>query len=605
MAVTTPEEFLALLGKSNALEPEQFAARRKAVRGVAAPKQIARELVRRGDLTLWQANQLLAGRHTLRLGKYRLLDHVGTGEVDRMFLAEHTQMNRQVTLQVLKQRHTGDDDAIERFLADASTVASLDHRNLVHVYDVESEADHCYLVMEHVDGHDLQHAVESKGPLPYEQVADYLKQAAAGLAHLHSHDLVHGDIKPGNLIADRQRTLKIIGFGAIRHAGTGERRTEDLLYASSEQALGSKVDHRTDLFSLGCCGFFMLTGHPPFPGSTYAERIEANPKLAPPDVLADRPEVPESLVNICRKMLSNRPEDRHESADEVVKLLEQWQEKNTPEMLERSAADERSAASGDPSGSSSDRDRPSKSSSDDSSMAVILLDEPAPVKKTPAPVAVPNTVAANTVAAPQAVATAVAVTSAASSPRIAPSGKHHRRPKKSAAPMIAVAVAAVLCLVIVGVLLSGLGSGEPEQPARIKTKKTATTLVKSIGKTDPTVAPTKKTASQKIIESPRKTLAGTEQEPPKKIVAPLVDTPQKSVPPERAVVSPKSPEKQPAPVDPLRLVPVINLSVLKKGTAPERTIALGTVAIHPDVRPRVELLGGDLPFKGGLAFYLE
>src|SRR5215208_4341320 len=185
--VASTETFLEALDKSGLLSAEKLAAARQTAAKTADPKLLARDLVRNGTLTKWQASQLLHGFHTLTVGKFKLLDQLGSGEIGRVYLAEHAQIGRRHTLKVLAKRHMSNPEVVKKFLADATHACGLDHRNISHVYDVNQDGDRCYMVMEYVEGEDLQRLVDRRGKLPVPEALELIRQAAEGLAHAHEN----------------------------------------------------------------------------------------------------------------------------------------------------------------------------------------------------------------------------------------------------------------------------------------------------------------------------------------------------------------------------------------------------------------------------------
>ncbi|MBI2477223.1 MAG: protein kinase, partial [Planctomycetia bacterium] len=192
-----------------------------------------------------------------------------------------------------------------------------------------------YLVMEYVDGCDLQVLVQRKGPLDYIQVADFSRQAASGLAHAHECGLIHRDIKPANLLVDERGTVKILDLGLARFfddrldASLTTTHNESILgtadYLSPEQALDShNVDTRTDIYSLGCTCYYMLTGHPPFPEGSVAQRLMSHQSKSPKAIEKIRPDAPTDLVTIVEKMLAKSPDDRYQAAREVADAFTEW-----------------------------------------------------------------------------------------------------------------------------------------------------------------------------------------------------------------------------------------------------------------------------------------
>ncbi len=333
MAITTVEGFIEALEKSGLLEEAQLAEARQIASQAADAKSLARALVQKGLLSRWQAAQLLAGRTSVFfLGKYKLIEMLGRGGMGGVFLAHHTMMNRQVALKVISKQIAQDPAALEQFLAEARAIAALDHPNIVRAYNVDCEDGRYYLVMEYVEGKDLQRLVEEEGPLDFQKVADYIRQAAEGLAHAHQRNLIHCDIKPSNLLITEDGVVKILDLGLARLAAkeTKQKTADPRLvgtvdYQAPELAMGNRqVDARSDIYSLGCTMFFLLTGRPPFGEGTLHERIVKHQTQPPPDIAALRPGTPKNLAAICRKMMAKKPENRFQSVEQVSKLLAQW-----------------------------------------------------------------------------------------------------------------------------------------------------------------------------------------------------------------------------------------------------------------------------------------
>jgi len=332
MAIQTADDFFTLLEKSRLLTAAELAEARQN-NGEADSRAVARSLVRQQRLTRWQAGQLLAGRSSFFLGKYKLIDLLGHGGMGRVFLGEHTTMNRRVALKILPRRIGKDPAALERFLAEARNVAALDHPNIVQAYSVDNEGDRYYLVMEYVDGMDLEELVNEEGPPEFDVAADYIRQAAEGLAHGHERGMVHCDIKPSNLLVNRQGVVKLVDMGLARAAGRDEEENgaadERVLgtvdYMAPEQGLESTdFDHRADVYSLGCTFYFLLTGRPPFPGGTLPQRILKHQTQTPPSIAKLRPGAPPELVAICERMMAKSPDDRYQSAQALSQALAPW-----------------------------------------------------------------------------------------------------------------------------------------------------------------------------------------------------------------------------------------------------------------------------------------
>jgi serine/threonine-protein kinase len=240
-----------------------------------------------------------------------------------------------------------------RFHREARAAAAVDHRNIVRAYDIDNEDDIHYLVMEYIDGRDLHSLVKSEGTLDFHVAAEYIAQAAEGLQHAHEAGLIHRDVKPGNLLLDQRGVVKVSDLGLARFdesekASLTMEHNENVLgtadYVAPEQALDShRADSRADIYSLGCTLFFLLTGHPPFPEGTLSQRLMAHQTQEPPEIAAERPDVPMELVAIYTKMVAKNPAMRYQSMNEVARALRSW--------LSSVAVVSRSAQAGSASGS--------------------------------------------------------------------------------------------------------------------------------------------------------------------------------------------------------------------------------------------------------------
>jgi len=337
MAVSTVGAYLSALDKSKLLRLEQFVEAQRLASQSSDAAALAKALARENLISRWQASVLLdrGTRAQLRLGKYLLIEPLGKGGMGTVFLAEHVTMNRRVALKIVPRSVAKDRASLDRFFAEARAIAALDHPNIVRAYSVDNEMDRYFIVMEHVEGQDLQRLVDRNGPLDFASAADYVRQAAEGLAHAHARNLVHCDIKPSNLLVNSQGVIKILDLGLARldrsdeprGAAAGELAFGTVDYMAPEQALvTADFDHRADIYSLGCTFYFLLTGHPPFPDGTLAQRIVRHQTQEPRDILIERPDCPPALVEIGKRMMAKEPENRYQSAQEVSAELKRWQD---------------------------------------------------------------------------------------------------------------------------------------------------------------------------------------------------------------------------------------------------------------------------------------
>ncbi len=305
-------------------------------------------LVRQDELTLWQAKKLLQGKHKgFLLGKYKLLSLLGRGGMSSVYLAEHLVMRRRCAIKILPFKQVKNAASLSRFYREAQAVASLDDPNIVRAYDFDQVTEGAneihYLVMEYVNGRSLQQVADEDGPLPITEAVGYVRQAASGLAHAHSVGVVHRDVKPSNLLLDESGTIKLLDLGLARIFENAAEQSSLTIehqqtvlgtadYLSPEQAVDSHgVDHRSDIYSLGCTLYFLLSGHPPFPVGTLTQRLLAHQNKEPAPVVASRPEVPETLVTLLGRMMAKQPDARFGTARDLCDALTAWLDHQTEE----------------------------------------------------------------------------------------------------------------------------------------------------------------------------------------------------------------------------------------------------------------------------------
>jgi serine/threonine-protein kinase len=288
----------------------------------------ATRLIQAGILTPFQARHILQGKHKgFRLGPYRILNQIGAGGMGQVFLAEHAALRRRVALKVLPPRKAIDPSNVERFYREARAAAALDHPNIVHAYDVACDKGTHFLVLEYIDGETLDRSLAVSGRLPVGEAVSYAVQAAAGLQHAHDKGVAHRDIKPSNLLVGRDGIVKILDLGLaqffedsnakLARSGTVMGTTD---YVAPEQLLGAATDHRADIYNLGATLYHLLTGQPPFSGTTAAKMVAHHLAAVPPasEVCAD---VPEPLSDVVSTMLAKDPAERYQTAAEVVQAL--------------------------------------------------------------------------------------------------------------------------------------------------------------------------------------------------------------------------------------------------------------------------------------------
>ena len=341
MTKVTSEKFLDCVAKSGLIEQANVDRLMEKVRAKLGgqlpqdPRKLGTLFKKQGLLTQWHLDKLLHGKYKgFFLGKYKLLGHIGTGGMSSVYLAEHMALNDKRAIKVLPKKRNDDATYLARFQNEAKAIASLNHPNIVLAYDIDEENGVHYIVMEYVEGVDLLVLVKRDGPLDFSTTADLIAQAARGLEHAHSKNVIHRDVKPANLLLDPKGKIRLLDMGlALVTSGDEESLTvannENVLgtadYLAPEQALNSHtVDHRADVYGLGCTMYFLLTGRPPFNDGTLAQRIAKHQTEMPPPIRSIRPDCPGELEGVCIKMIQKDPKYRYQSAGDVAEVLEHF-----------------------------------------------------------------------------------------------------------------------------------------------------------------------------------------------------------------------------------------------------------------------------------------
>ncbi|AWM38581.1 Serine/threonine-protein kinase PrkC [Gemmata obscuriglobus] len=330
-------DLLALIRKSGILSPARVAELPAHDALPADPQSAAAALIQRGFLTKFQSSQLLAGRHKgFRIGPYVILDLLGRGGMGAVYLADRHELRRKAAIKILAPvKGEGAQLSVERFLREGRAAGALDHPNIVRVFDVLNYQNTYCLVMEHVDGETLQQYVDREGAMPVALAAECVAQAAAGLQHAHERGFIHRDIKPGNLIRNREGVVKVLDMGLARSGDEQDKLTELLDrgavvgtadFIAPEQAINSPhTDGRADIYSLGATLYTLLAGRPPFDGNTTQKLMQHQLRAAAP-LASIRPDLPPQLTAVVARMLAKKPSDRYQSGVEVVAALAPWTE---------------------------------------------------------------------------------------------------------------------------------------------------------------------------------------------------------------------------------------------------------------------------------------
>src|SRR6188472_2291572 len=261
-----------------------------------------------------------------RIGRYDIVRPIGKGAMGMVYLAHDTILERDVALKVMVSQIADDAELNQRFVREAKAVAKMHHPNVVNVFDLGHHTDGSpYIAMELLKGQDLQRAMRTPPPLPLDRKVGIIVQVLAGLAHAHQQGIVHRDIKPANVFINQDGTVKIMDFGVARLTSGSMTGTGNIVgtadYMSPEQVKGAKVDGRSDLFSVGCMLYELVTGRRPFHSENlmaiFYKITHEEPNF---DFVPEGAEY-DALMPILKKSLAKELEDRHQTAYEFAMEL--------------------------------------------------------------------------------------------------------------------------------------------------------------------------------------------------------------------------------------------------------------------------------------------
>jgi serine/threonine-protein kinase len=315
-----------LIGVLSQYDPDQVAA--------ADPIQIATFLVRKKLLTKFQAMQLLNGRtQGFVLGKYRILDGLRQDRVGMVFLAENTENKQRVSVKVLPTERVADNTVYKVFVEEVKAAAKVDHPNIARVLDMDVWNGTHFVVTESIPAPTLDKVIAEKGALDVNLAAQVVVQVAVGLLFAHARNVLHRDIKPGNIAVLPDGRVKLIDLGLTHMLENPWQKAtqrfnlkeyaDEIAHIAPEQAWGCELDARSDVYSLGSTFYTLLTGQVPFPGLAVQSMTERQTRDIPlPSEL--RPGIPREVDELIKQMGAKDPRDRFASAEELVIAMRAW-----------------------------------------------------------------------------------------------------------------------------------------------------------------------------------------------------------------------------------------------------------------------------------------
>jgi eukaryotic-like serine/threonine-protein kinase len=367
MSISSSGVLLDTLRQQDLLTPDQLAQLRLSSGPCGDARAFAKTLIQRGWLSVYQVNQILLGNTAeLVVGPYYVLDKLGQGGLSQVYKAKHRETADLVAIKMIKAEVFADAEVRQQFLQEVEAMARLDHDNIVQFCDADKWKDTYYFAMEYVEGTDLGKVIRLSGALPVFEACDFIRQTALGLQHAYERNLIHRDIKPVNLFltqaplqmesANAAKTLfatrtdpapvaargtmltraliKILDWGlaSLRKPKgiDGEMVEENVArnivgtadYLAPEQARNAnKADIRSDIYSLGCTFYFLLTGQPPFPEATLMQKLLQHQHAEPKPISEFRDDVSAELTTLIKRMMAKEPDERFQTPASVAAAL--------------------------------------------------------------------------------------------------------------------------------------------------------------------------------------------------------------------------------------------------------------------------------------------
>jgi len=263
----------------------------------------------------------------MRIGGCEVIGKLGDGGLGTVYKAQQISMGRVVALKVLHKKWMQDEEFKKRFLLEARLAGRLSHQNLIQVFDVGRDHDQYFFAMEYVDGETVEQIIDREGPMPIDRAFDIITQVLRAVTYIWKHKIVHRDIKPGNIMVTRSGITKLADFGFVKSKFDPLLSTEGEVlgtpdYISPEQAMGQPdIDFRSDIYALGASLYHMLSGRPPF-GGTSSEVMEKHIREEPCDPREHRKDIPEPAVHLVQRMMAKDPDERYSNTQELFEDIE-------------------------------------------------------------------------------------------------------------------------------------------------------------------------------------------------------------------------------------------------------------------------------------------
>ncbi|MCF8063549.1 MAG: protein kinase [Deltaproteobacteria bacterium] len=269
------------------------------------------------------------GEGRSRVGRFEILGELGRGSMGVVYKARDPKINRMLAIKTIRFSDEFEEDVIQeikgRFFTEAEIAGQLSHPSIVTIYDVGDDGDLTYMAMEYLKGKDLDKFISRESLLPLPKVLDVVARVAEALAFAHEAGVIHRDVKPANIMLLDSGGVKVTDFGIAKAISSTRTRTGVILgtpnYMSPEQIMGRKIDHRSDIFSLGVLFFQLLTGELPFRGENLSNLLYQITQVRHPSIREINPKLPKACEQIIDKALTKNPADRFQSAAETAKLL--------------------------------------------------------------------------------------------------------------------------------------------------------------------------------------------------------------------------------------------------------------------------------------------